>query len=275
MKTDHLFFPKSFRYQEEEGVATITLDRPDTLNSLTFEVYEELTETFAKLQDHHGVDAVVITGTGRGFCSGGDVNEIIGALFARDARGLTEFTRLTGQLVVNIRTLRKPVIAALNGTTAGAGAVIALASDFRIAVPAAKIAFLFTKVGLTGADMGAAFLLPKVIGLARATELLMLGDAVTADVALAMGLVSKVVAPESLISEARALAARLASGPAFALGVTKDLLNHELAMGLHAAIEWEAQAQALCMQAPEFREAYESFTQKRAPDFRRVRERAR
>ena len=172
---------------------------------------------------------------------------------------LLTFTRMTGALIANIRALPKPVIAAINGVAAGAGAVIALASDFRIAVPQASLAFLFTKVGLAGADMGAAYLLPRVVGLARATELLMLGEKVSAEEALRIGLVNKVVAPESLLAEARALAARLAAGPSFAIGMTKTLLNQELDTDFASAIEAEAQGQAICMQAPAFRAAYDAF----------------
>ena len=251
--------PKSFRYQEDAGVATITLDRPERLNALTFEVYAELRDLFHTLRSHDPVRAVIVTGEGRGFCSGGDVEAIIGELLARDMTALLAFTRMTGALIAHMRALPKPVIAALNGVAAGAGAVIALASDFRIAVPSASIAFLFTRVGLAGADMGAAYLLPRVVGLARATELLMLGERIPAEDALRMGLVNKVVAPETLIDEARALAARLATGPSFALGMTKTLLNQELDIDFAAAIEAEAQGQAICMQTPSFREAYEAF----------------
>ena len=177
--------PRSFRYLEEEGIGTITLNRPDRLNALTFEVYAELRDFFVTLADRGSLKVVIITGEGRGFCSGGDVDAIIGALLKQDMTELLTFTRMTGALIANIRALPKPVIAAINGVAAGAGAVIALASDFRIAVPQASLAFLFTKVGLAGADMGAAYLLPRVVGLARATELLMLGEKVSAEEALA------------------------------------------------------------------------------------------
>jgi enoyl-CoA hydratase/carnithine racemase len=200
-----------------------------------------------------------VTGEGRGFCSGGDVEAIIGELLGRDTTELLAFTRMTGSLIASMRALPKPVIAAVNGVAAGAGAVIALASDFRIAVPSATIAFLFTRVGLAGADMGAAYLLPRVVGLARATELLMLGDRVSAEDALRVGLVNKVVAADALMDEARGLAGRLASGPSFALGMTKTLLNQELDIDFAAAIEAEAQGQAICMQTPAFREAFEAF----------------
>ncbi|HJR59197.1 MAG TPA: enoyl-CoA hydratase family protein [Vicinamibacterales bacterium] len=257
--------PKSFRYGEDAGIATITLDRPDRLNALTFEVYAELRDLFAELAGHDAVRAIIITGEGRGFCSGGDVDAIIGRLLNQAMPERLAFTRMTGAQIRNIRVVPKPVIAAINGVAAGAGAVIALASDFRIAVPGASLAFLFTKVGLAGADMGAAYLLPRVVGLARATELLMLGDRVTAEEALRIGLVNRVVAPERLMDEARALAERLAAGPSFALGMTKTLLNQELDADFAAAIEAEAQGQAICMQTPSFREAYEAFQKRPRP----------
>jgi enoyl-CoA hydratase/carnithine racemase len=213
------------------------------------------------------VGTVVITGEGRGFCSGGDVNSIIGELFSRDAAGLLEFTRLTCDLIRNMRSLKKPIIAALNGTAAGAGAVIALASDLRIAADNAKIAFLFVKVGLAGADMGAAYLLPRVVGLSRATELLYFGDAIDAATAERYGLFNKVVPKDSLRTEAMSWAKRLCAGPTFALGVTKELLNEELDGSLPAALDNEARAQALCMHTHDFKEAYEAFTQKRPTRF--------
>lgn len=259
--------PRSFLYEESGGVARITFNRPERLNSLTFEVYRELSETLLALRARASVRVVVITGQGRGFCSGGDVEEIIGELFKRDMSGLLDFTRMTCELIRNIRLLAKPVIAALNGTVAGAGAVIALAADLRIAAETAKIAFLFVKVGLAGADMGAAFLLPKVVGLSRATELLYTGDFLSAAEALAAGLYNRVVPAEALAAEALAWAERLAAGPAFALGMTKAALNRELHMSLEAALEAEAEAQAICMLNPDFREAFEAFRDKRAPAF--------
>lgn len=252
--------PETFRYSEDSGTATITLNRPDRLNALTFEVYAELRDLFESLAARDSVQVVIITGAGRGFCSGGDVEAIIGELLKRDTRELLEFTRMTGALIANMRALPKPVISAINGVAAGAGAVIALASDFRIAVPQASLAFLFTRVGLSGADMGAAYLLPRVVGLARATELLFLGDRITAEDAVRLGLFNAVVEPHVLIDEARSLAARLKSGPAFALGMTKRLLNRELDMDFATAIEAEAQGQAICMLTPDFRAAYEAFT---------------
>jgi len=259
--------PQSFRFEVVSRVGRVTFTRPETLNSLTFDVYRELTDLLAQLQKRDDVGAVVITGEGRGFCSGGDVNSIIGELFARDAAGLLEFTRMTCELIRNMRTLKKPIIAALNGTAAGAGAVIALASDLRIAADHAKIAFLFVKVGLAGADMGAAYLLPRVVGLSKATELLYFGDSVDAATGERLGLFNKVVPKEALQDEAMAWAKRLCEGPLFALGVTKELLNEELDGSLTAALDNEARAQALCMHTQDFREAYEAFTEKRAPKF--------
>jgi enoyl-CoA hydratase/carnithine racemase len=267
VKTSTGINPKSFGYEEQGPIATITLNRPDRLNSLTFEVYRELTDTLAELRTRDQVRVVVITGRGRGFCSGGDVEEIIGELFKRDVSGLLEFTRMTCALIRNIRSLTKPVIASLNGTVAGAGAVIALACDLRIAADTAKIAFLFVKVGLAGADMGAAFLLPKIVGLSKATEMLYTGDFVSADEAANIGLYNKVVAPNELEEETRRWAAKLAAGPGFALGMTKAALNRELHMSLEMALEAEAEAQAICMLNPDFREAYQAFTEKRAPVF--------
>ena len=259
--------PTSFLYEVREGVAWVTLNRPERLNALTFEVYRELTDAFAALRREAEVRAVVIRGAGRAFCSGGDVRDIIGELQGRDAEGLLEFTRMTCELVRNIRLLRKPVIASLNGTTAGAGACIALASDLRIASADARIAFLFVKVGLSGADMGAAHLLPRLVGLSKATELLFTGDFITAEEALAAGLYNRVVPAQELESETRAVAERLARGPSFALGMTKEMLNRELDVSLETALEWEAQAQAACMQHPDYAEAYRAFTEKREPRF--------
>ncbi len=261
--------PSSFLYElNDDGVATITLNRPERLNALTFEVYRELTDLFATLGTEAAVRVVVITGAGRAFCSGGDVHDIIGELFSRDMEGLLEFTRMTCELVGNIRALRKPVIASLNGTTAGAGACIALASDIRIAAEEAKIAFLFVKVGLSGADMGAAYLLPRVVGLAKATELLYTGDFISAQEAERIGLYNRVVPGTQLATTTKELAGRLAQGPAFAIAKTKELLDREADMDLAAALECEAQAQAICMQHPDYREAYEAFVAKREPKFK-------
>jgi len=261
--------PTTFLYnQDQHGVATITLNRPDRLNALTFEVYRELTDTFAALREERDVRVVIITGAGRAFCSGGDVHDIIGELFNRDMEGLLEFTRMTCELIQNIRALPKPVIASLNGTTAGAGACIALAADLRIASEDARIAFLFVKVGLAGTDMAASYLLPRVVGLSKATEMLYTGDFVTAAEAERIGLYNRVVPANELVTTTREFAERLARGPAFALGKTKEMLNREFHMNLETALESEAQAQAICMQHPDYREAYEAFVEKREAKFR-------
>jgi enoyl-CoA hydratase/carnithine racemase len=261
--------PTSFLYeQDEHGIATITLNRPERLNALTFEVYRELTDLFAALRNESTVRVVVITGTGRAFCSGGDVHDIIGELFSRNMEGLLEFTRMTCELIRNIRVLPKPVIASLNGTTAGAGACIALAADIRIASEAAKIAFLFVKVGLAGTDMAASFLLPRVVGLSKATEMLFTGDFVSAAEAERIGLYNRVVPAAELTNATHDFAKQLARGPGFALGKTKEMLNRELDMDLLAALESEAQVQAICMQHPDYREAYEAFVAKREANFK-------
>jgi enoyl-CoA hydratase/carnithine racemase len=257
----------SFHYTTVDGIARVKFARPETLNSLTFKVYRDLTDLFYRLRSDDAVKVIVLEGNGRGFCSGGDVHEIIGELLQRDTKGLLEFTRMSGELIVNMRQLEKPIIAAVNGIAAGAGAVIALASDFRIFAKEAKIAFLFQKVGLTAADMGAVFLLPKVVGLARATELLMLGDTITAEQAEKIGLANKVVALEDLEKESLALAERLAKSASLALGLTKRLLNNEWNMDIISAIEQEATAQALMMQTRDHREFHAAFAEKREPKF--------
>ncbi len=251
--------PKTFRYAVVDGVAEIVLDRPDRLNALTFAIYEELRDTFAALDSEETVRAIMITGEGRAFCSGGDVEDIIGELFSRDMKGMLAFTRVTGALIENIRKVRRPVVAAVNGTAVGAGAVIALACDLRIASEKAKFGFIFPRVGLSGADMGAAYLLPRIVGLGRASELLFLGDVIDAEEALRIGLVNRVVAPDACVAKAREIAVRLAAGPAFAHGVTKQMLESEHGMTLAAAIESEAQAQAICMMHPDFRAAYDAW----------------
>jgi enoyl-CoA hydratase/carnithine racemase len=261
--------PRSFVYTLDAatGVGTITLNRPERLNALTFEVYTELRDTFRALDTEPGVRAVLITGAGRAFCSGGDVEEIIGALFSRDLDGLLEFTRLTGDLILAVRQCRRPVVAALNGKVAGAGAVIAAACDIRIAAESASIAFLFSRVGLAGSDMGAAWLLPRIVGMAHASELLLLGDFVSAERAATIGLYNRVVPDDRLMAEAMDVASALARGPSQAYGVTKQALNTEAAMDLVSAIEWEARTQAECMRHPNFREAYEAFRDRREPKF--------
>ncbi|MGH7328022.1 MAG: enoyl-CoA hydratase family protein [Polyangiaceae bacterium] len=259
--------PKSFRFALENGVGHITLDRPDKLNALTFGIYEELADAFATLSDMSEVRAITITGEGRAFCSGGDVEDIIGELFARDMKGLVEFTRTTGRLIANIRKVRRPVVAAVNGTCVGAGAVMALACDFRIASETAKFGFIFPKVGLCGADMGAAYLLPRVVGLARASELLFFGDIIDANEAHRIGLVNRVVPQDKCVQTARDWADRLATGPAFAHSMTKQMLESEHTMSLDQAIEAEAQTQAICMQHPDFRAAFDAWTEKRSVTF--------
>jgi len=259
--------PKSFLYEQRDGIATITLNRPERLNAITFEVYHELTDFFAKLCAEKDVRVVIITGAGRAFCSGGDVIDIIGELQGRDAEGLLEFTRLTCDLIRNMRALPKPIIASLNGTTAGAGACIALASDIRIAAEEAKIAFIFMKVGLAGTDMGATYLLPRMVGLAKASELLMTGDFVEAGEAERIGLYNRVVPRDQLERVTREFAEKLASGPALGIAKTKEMLNRELHMSFESALEAEAMAQALCMQTPDFKEAHAAFIEKRPAKF--------
>lgn len=252
---------------EKTGVVTLTLNRPDRLNALTFQVYDELRNTFYALHDEEAARVVVLTGSGRGFCSGGDVEDIIGRLFERDMRGLLEFTRMTCDLVLSIRRCRKPVVAALNGTVAGAGAVIATGCDLRVAAESAKIAYLFTRVGLSGADMGAAWMLPRIVGLAKASELLMTGEFISAEEAWRIGLYNRVVADGSALETATELAEKLSRGPSFALEITKDALNREAHMDLASALEAEAQIQAALMLHPDFRESYDAFVEKREPDF--------
>jgi enoyl-CoA hydratase/carnithine racemase len=261
--------PTSFALATAGGVATITLDRPDRLNALTFEIYRELAETFEQLDRDDGVRAIVITGRGRGFCSGGDQDDIIKHLLGRDTPALLAFTRATGRLIEAMRACRRPIVAAINGTAVGAGAVIACASDLRIAAAGAKLGFIFPKVGLCGADMGVTYLLPRIVGLGHATELLLFGDIITASRALEIGLVNRVVADgDAAVAMAQDWAARLASGPAFAHAMTKQMIESEHTMALGEAIEAEAQAQALCMQHPDFAEAHEAFKAKRPPRFR-------
>jgi enoyl-CoA hydratase/carnithine racemase len=257
-----------FDYALADGIATLTLNRPEVLNALTLEMYAELRDLFAAWEHDEAVRVVLITGTGRGFCSGGDVHKIIGEVLQRDMRGHLEFCRMTGHLVRNMRLLPKPIIAAVNGLAAGAGAVIALASDLRVLAEDARFAFLFTRVGLTGADMGAAYLLPRVVGQGRAMELLLLGDDVDARTAERQGLANRVVPAEQLLPAAREWAARLAAGPGFALGTTKLMVNNEWNMDLVSALEAEAQAQALMMLGEDHRAFYEAFREKRGVAFR-------
>lgn len=257
-----------FDFQISNAVATITLNRPGVLNALTLDIYAQLRELFSDLQKDDAVRAVVITGAGRAFCSGGDVNEIIGAVLDRDMREHLEFCRMTGHLVRNMRLLTKPIIAAINGLAAGAGAVIAAACDLRVMAEDARLAFLFTRVGLTGADMGAAFLLPRLVGQGRAAELLMLGDDIDARTAERIGLVNRVVPREQVLTAACEWAGRLAAGPTYSLGLTKAMLNNEWNMDLISAVEAEAQAQALMMMGEDHRAFYEAFKEKRRPEFK-------
>jgi len=258
---------RSFMYESSEGVAHIRLNRPEELNALTFEVYRELTDTFAALGGEPEVRTVLVSGEGRAFCSGGSVHAIIAKLLEMTPSERYRFTRLTCELIANMRRLGKPVVAAVNGIAAGAGAMIALASDFRILSEKGKLAFLFVKVGLSGADMGAAWLLPRLVGLGTATDLLMTGRTVEAEECLRIGLAQRVVAPERLMDEAMELSRSLAQGPPLALAMTKEMLNAEAGMALEAALGAEAQAQSVCMESPEFREGYQAFIEKRAPRF--------
>ena len=259
--------PRSFRYDESGAVATITLDRQESLNALTFEVYRELTETFRGLAGRPGVRAVVLTGTGRAFCTGGDVKDIIGHLVQRDRSALLEFTRLTCDLVRAMCALPRPIVASLNGTVAGAGAILAMASDLRLGTPRSRVAFLFTRVGLSGADMGACAILPRIIGQGRASELLYTGRFLEAEEAERWGFYNRIVPPESLQEEAAALARSIAQGPTFAHAMTKRQLHHEWGMGVDEAIEAEAQAQAICMQTEDFARAFRAFAAKEKPVF--------
>jgi len=256
-----------FLYEARDGIATITLNRPEVLNALTFEVYAQLRDLFEALRHDAAVKVVVLTGAGEGFCSGGDVQDIIGELLKRDMKGHLEFTRMTGAVVANMRLLDKPILAALNGTTAGAGAVLALASDLRVASERARFAFLFSRVGLTGADMGTGYLLPRVVGLGRAFELLLLGDTIDAPTAERYGLVNRVVPHDELLPFALEWARKLAAGPTLAISMTKRMVNNELSMDLASAIEAEAQAQALLLMGEDHRAFYEAFTANRKPTF--------
>ncbi len=260
---------RSVLYQHDvsTGVATVTLNRPERYNALTFEVYDELKLVFDALDTEPGVRAIVLTGAGKAFCSGGDVEDIIGALFGRDYRGLLDFTRRTGALILSMLRCRRPIVGGLNGLVAGAGAVIAAACDLRVASEDARIAYLFTKVGLSGADMGASWLLPRIVGHGRATELLMLGDFIDAPTAERWGLYNRVVAKEQVREVAHEIALKLAQGPSFGLEVTKKMLLREAAMDLESAFAAEVEIQAACMEDPNFRESYDAWTEKRKARF--------
>jgi enoyl-CoA hydratase/carnithine racemase len=256
---------KHFGFAVDDGVATVTFDRPKRLNALTFDVYADLRDLLAELPHREDVRVLVLTGTGRGFCSGGDVEAIIGALQSADARELLDFTRMTGAVVQAMRESPLPIVAGVNGVAAGAGAVLALAADFRLLARSASFHFLFTRVGLAGGDMGAAYLLPRLVGLGRATELLMLGERVDPDWALDIGLASSVVDDQELAGEVSAIARRLADGPGLAYSATKSLLARELDMGLSASIELEAVTQALLMTSADHAEFYRAFSEGRDP----------
>ncbi len=258
---------ETFAYSEDHAVATIRLNRPERLNALTFDTYRELTRTMRSLAARNDIRAVVVTGSGRAFCSGGDVQDIIGKLLNRSAEELLGFTQLTCDLIRSMRALPRPIVASLNGTVAGAGAAIAIASDLRIAAESARIAFLFVKVGLSGADMGAAALLPRIVGLGRATELLMTGDFLDAREAERIGLYNRVVPQEDLEAATAELVERLVRGPAEGLAVTKQSLNRELNADLETALEHEARVQAELMARPDCREGFDAFMKRRAPRF--------
>lgn len=252
----------------DDRVATLTLARPERLNALTFDVYADLRDLFREAPLRGDIDAIVVTGQGRGFCSGGDVDEIIGELLDLGPGRLLEFTRMTGTVVQNMRECPIPVIAAVNGTAAGAGAVIALAADFRVCVPQASFRFLFTRVGLSGGDMGSAYLLPRLVGQGRATEILMLGDPVPASEAVAIGLANRVVEPAELLDECMSLARRLADGPRLAYRATKLLIGREAEMSLSAAVELEAMTQALLMGSEDHAEFHRAFKASEPPDWK-------
>ena len=258
---------RHFEFSVANGVGTVRLNRPDKLNALTFEAYADLRDLVAELPARGDVRVLVIAGEGHGFCSGGDVEEIIGPLQEMETAQLLEFTRMTGTVVKALREVPVPVIAAVNGVAAGAGAVLALACDFRLMAESASFAFLFTRVGLAGADMGSAYLLPRIVGLGRATELLMLGDKITARRCHEIGLATTITADDHLISHVDALAQRLAEGPAFAFATTKSLLTRELDMALGPAIEMEAVTQALLMHSEDFEEFYAAWNEGRRPDW--------
>ncbi|HEY7659273.1 MAG TPA: enoyl-CoA hydratase family protein [Actinomycetota bacterium] len=253
------------RVEIADAVATVTLDRPAKLNALTFGAYADLRDLLAEMPHRDDVRVLVITGSGRGFCSGGDVDEIIGELREADQRTLLDFTRMTGAVVKAMRECPLPIVAAVNGVAAGAGAVIALAADLRVLARSARFAFLFTRVGLAGADMGSAYLLPRIVGLGRATELLMLGEDVASERALEIGLATRVVEDGDLPGAATDIATRLASGPSFAYATTKVLITQEQDMGLAGAIELEAVAQALLLRSEDHAEFFAAFKEGRDP----------
>jgi enoyl-CoA hydratase/carnithine racemase len=255
------------RWQREGKVGTITLDRPDRKNPLTFESYAELRDLFRRLVHVEGVKAIVLTGQGGNFCSGGDVHEIIGPLTRMDMSGLLAFTRMTGDLVKAMRLCPQPIVAAIEGVCAGAGAILAMASDIRFGTSASKTAFLFTRVGLAGCDMGACAMLPRIIGQGRAAELLYTGRSMSGEEAERWGFFNRLCAPDAILAEAQAMARTLAEGPSFAHAMTKRMLHEEWSLSIDQAIEAEAQAQAICMQTEDFKRAYRAFVAKERPVF--------
>jgi enoyl-CoA hydratase/carnithine racemase len=262
------FKPRHFLWELRDGVGVVTLNRPERKNPLTFDSYAELTATFRKLRGARAVKVVVLTGAEGNFSSGGDVQAIIGPLTKMNARGLLAFTRMTGALVKAMRACPQPIVAAVDGVCAGAGAILAMASDLRYGTPGCKTAFLFVRVGLSGADMGACAILPRIIGPGRAAELLYTGRSMSAEEGERWGFFNKLVASAQLMPEALALARKLADGPTFAHAVTKAMLHKEWNMGIDAAVEAEAKAQAICMQTKDFKRAYEAFVAKKTPEFK-------
>jgi enoyl-CoA hydratase/carnithine racemase len=259
--------PQHFLWRQEGRVGVITLNRPERKNPLTLDSYAELRDLFRDLAGVDSVRAVVLCGAGGNFCSGGDVHEIIGPLTQRDAAGLLQFTRMTGDLVKAMRHCPQPIVAAVDGVCAGAGAILAMSSDFRLGTPRAKTSFLFTRVGLAGCDMGACAILPRIIGQGRASELLFTGRSMSADEAVAWGFFNRLVSPEEVLQESLRLAAEIASGPTFAHAMTKKMLHAEWNLSVDAAIDAEAEAQAICMQTEDFRRAYRAFAAKQKPRF--------
>jgi enoyl-CoA hydratase/carnithine racemase len=261
------YSPQHFQWHLEERVGVVTLNRPERKNPLTFDSYAELRDLFRSLSAAPQVRALIITGAGGNFCSGGDVHEIIGPLTKRTPEGLLEFTRMTGDVVKAMRACPQPLVAAVDGVCAGAGAILAMASDLRLGTPRAKTAFLFTRVGLAGCDMGACSILPRIIGQGRASELLYTGRSMSAEEGLAWGFFNRLVAPETVLAEAMSLAAQIGRGPSFAHAMTKRMLHAEWHLPIDAAIDAEAEAQALCMQTEDFRRAYRAFVAKQQPQF--------
>jgi enoyl-CoA hydratase/carnithine racemase len=261
------FRPQHFQWNQQGRVGVITLNRPERKNPLTFESYAELRDFFRTLVTVREIRAIVITGAGGNFCSGGDVHEIIGPLTRMDAAGLRNFTQMTGDLVKAMRACPQPIIAAVDGVCAGAGAILAMSSDFRLGTPKARTAFLFTRVGLAGCDMGACAILPRIIGQGRASELLFTGRSLSADEGLAWGFFNRLVAPETVFAEALALATEIAAGPTFAHAMTKKMLHAEWNLSVDAALDAEAEAQAVCMETQDFHRAYHAFVAKQKPKF--------